>query len=117
MTSKEVQGHLIMENSLHIFGTQIEDQDQAQDEDEVQRLLEIFQQKENDLNKQKENDLKKDVRLLVKLSPSLGSINQDILSECQEWFFRERSLLPMCRGLPPFVDKLSVVLGRLTQKW
>ena len=35
MTSKEVQGHLIVENSLHIFGTQIEDQDQAQDKDEV----------------------------------------------------------------------------------
>ena len=58
--------------------------------------------------------LKKDSWLLIKLSSSLGSINQVISSECQEWFFRERSLLPMCRGLPPFVDKLSVVLGRLT---
>ena len=35
MTSKEVQGNLIVGNSLHIFGTQIEDQDQSQDEDEA----------------------------------------------------------------------------------
>ena len=32
---KRVQGHLIVECMLHIFGTQIKDQDQAQDEDEV----------------------------------------------------------------------------------
>ena len=28
--------------------------------------------------------LKQDSRLLIKLSPSIGSINQDISSECQE---------------------------------
>jgi hypothetical protein len=39
-------------------------------------------------------DLKKDSRLIIKISPSLGSINQDISSGYQEWFFRERSLLP-----------------------
>ena len=38
--------------------------------------------------------LKKDSWLLIKLSPSLGSINQVISSECQEWFFGEMSLLP-----------------------
>ena len=32
---QRVQGHLIMECIWHTFGTQIEDQDQAQDEDEV----------------------------------------------------------------------------------
>ena len=30
--------------------------------------------------------LKKNSWLLIKLSPSLGSINQVISSECQEWF-------------------------------
>jgi hypothetical protein len=32
---QSVQGYLILECTLHIFGTQIEDKDQAQDEDEV----------------------------------------------------------------------------------
>ena len=32
---QRVQGHLIVECTLHIFGTQVEDQDQTQDEDEV----------------------------------------------------------------------------------
>ena len=32
---QRVQGHLIVECIWHTFGTQIEDQDQAQDEDEV----------------------------------------------------------------------------------
>ena len=36
------------------------------------------------LNKKKEKDLKKESMLLTKLSPSLGSINQVILSEYQE---------------------------------
>ena len=37
----------------------------------------------------KQVEKKKDSRLLIKLSPSLGSINQVISSECQEWFFGE----------------------------
>jgi hypothetical protein len=32
---QRVQGHLIVECIWHIFGTQIGDQDQTQDEDEV----------------------------------------------------------------------------------
>ena len=32
---QRVQGHLIVECTWHIFGTKIEDQDQAQYEDEV----------------------------------------------------------------------------------
>ena len=32
---QRVQGHLIVECTLHTFGTQDEDQDQTQDEDEV----------------------------------------------------------------------------------
>ena len=32
---QRVQGHLIVECTWHIFGTQIEDQDQAQDKDKV----------------------------------------------------------------------------------
>jgi len=32
---ERVHGHLIVECTLHIFGTQDEDQDQAQDKDEV----------------------------------------------------------------------------------
>ena len=32
---QRVQGHLIMECTYHIFGTQIEDQDQDQDKNEV----------------------------------------------------------------------------------
>ena len=54
-----------------------------------------------ELKQEERKDLKKESRLLIKLSLSLGSINQVILSECQEWFFGERSLLPKCRGLPP----------------
>ena len=55
--------------------------------------------------------------LLIKLSPSLGSINQAISSEYQEWFFRERSLLPSVGACCLWVGKPSVVLGRLTWKW
>ena len=62
-------------------------------------------------------DLKKESRLLIKLSPSLGSINQVISSECQEWFFGERSLLPSVGACRLWVGKPSVVLGRLTWKW
>jgi hypothetical protein len=32
---QRVQGHLIVECTWHVFGTRIENQDQAQDEDEV----------------------------------------------------------------------------------
>ena len=60
--------------------------------------MEIIWKKEKDLNKKKENDLKKDSRLLVKLSPSLRSINQVILSGCQEWFFGEMPFLPGVGG-------------------
>ena len=35
---------------------------------------------------ERKKDLKKESRLLIKLSPSLGSINQVISSDCQEWF-------------------------------
>jgi hypothetical protein len=62
-------------------------------------------------------DLKKESRLLIKLSPSLGSINQVITSECQEWFFGERSLLPSVGDCRLCVGKPSVVLGRLIWKW
>ena len=51
------------------------------------------------------------------LSPSLGSINQAISSEYQEWFFRERSLLPSVGACRLYVGKPSVVLRRLTWKW
>ena len=58
--------------------------------------------------------LKKVSRLLIKLSPSLGSINKFISSECQEWFFGERSLLSSVGACHLCVGKPSVVLGRLT---
>ena len=45
-----------------------------------------------DLNKRKEKDLKNESRLLTKLSPSLGSINQVISSEYQEWFLERDHL-------------------------
>ena len=32
---QRIQGHLIVEYTWHTFSTQMEDQDQAQDEDEV----------------------------------------------------------------------------------
>ena len=52
------------------------------------------------LKQVEKKDLKKESRLLIKLSLSLGSINQVILSECQEWFFGERSLLPSVGACP-----------------
>ena len=66
---------------------------------------------------ERKKDLKKESRLLIKLSPSLGSINQAISSECQEWFFGERSLLPSVGACRLCVGKPSVVLERLTWKW
>ena len=65
----------------------------------------------------KEMDLKKESRLLIKLSPSLGSINQAISSEYQEWFFRKRSLLPSVGAYRLCIGKPSMILGRLTWKW
>ena len=65
----------------------------------------------------KEKDLKKKSRLLIKLSPSLGSINQAISSEYQEWFFGKRSLLPSVGACRLYVGKPSMVLRRLTWKW
>ena len=62
-------------------------------------------------------DLKKESMLLIKLSPSLGSINQAISSEYQEWFFGKSSLLPSVGACRLCVGKPSVVLGRLTWKW
>ena len=53
----------------------------------------------------------------IKLSLSLGSINKFISSECQEWFFGERSLLPSVGAYRLCVGKPSVVLERLTWKW
>ena len=47
-----------------------------------------------ELKQVEKKNLKKDSWLLIKLSPSPGSINHDISSECQEWFFGEMSLLP-----------------------
>ena len=38
------------------------------------------------LKKLEKKDLNKDSRLFIKLSPSLGSINQVISSKCQGWF-------------------------------
>ena len=55
--------------------------------------------------------------LHIKLSPSLGSINQVISSEHQEWCFGERSLLPSVGSCHLCVGRPSVVLGRLTWKW
>ena len=66
-----------------------------------------------DLNKKKENDLKKDSRLLIKWSPSLGSINQVISIGCQQWLFGERSLLPSVGACRLYVGKPSVILRRL----
>ena len=62
-------------------------------------------------------ELKEGLKVTHQVKSSYGSINQVVSSEYQEWFFGEISLLPMCRGLPPFVGKPSVVLGRLTWKW
>ena len=59
------------------------------------------------------NDLNKNSRLLSKLSASLGSINQVISSEYQEWFFGEMSLFPIVGAYCLCVGKPSVVLGRL----
>ena len=92
MTSKEYKVIWLWSVLYTHFVLKLEDQDQTQDEVEVSRLL-------------------------IKLSPSLGSINQVISSECQEWFIGERSLLPSAGAYRLCVGKLSVVLERLIWKW
>ena len=61
--------------------------------------------------------LKEEIRLLIKLSPSLESINQVISSEYQEWFFGKMSVLPSVGACRLCIGKPSVVLRRLTWKW
>ena len=65
----------------------------------------------------KQVETKGQSRLLIMLSPSLGSINQAISSEYQEWFFGERSLLPSVGACHLCVGKSSMVLGMLTWNW
>ena len=66
----------------------LKDQDLTQGEVEVQVLMTIGNHlvERKGLKQLERKGLKKDARLFIKLSPSLGSINQVISSECQEWF-------------------------------
>ena len=61
--------------------------------------------------------LKKDSRLLIKLSPSLRSINQVISSEYQEWFLEKCHFSLSVGACRLCVGEPSMVLGRLTWKW
>ena len=78
MTRYEYKAILIVECILHIFGTQI---GRSRSNSRWSWRLsssdywKSFGRKKKNLNKKKENDLKKESRLLIKLSPSLGSIN------------------------------------------
>ena len=108
-----------MECTLHIFGTQIEDQDQAQDEDEVWVLVTIGNHlvETNGLKQVERKGLKEGIEVTHQVK-SITWINQ---SSYFKWVSRmvleERSLLPSVGACRLWVGKPSVVLGRLTWKW
>ena len=114
-----VQGHLIVECTWCIFGTQIEDQDQAQDEDKVWVLVTIGNHlvERNGLKQIERKELKEGIEVTHQVK-SITWINQ---SSYFKWVSRmvlgERSLLPSVGTCRLCVGKPSVVLGRLIWKW
>ena len=84
MTSKEYKAIWLWSVLGTLLVLKLKIKDQAQDEDEV-LVLEIIGDhvvERKWLKQVEKKDLKKDSMLSIKLSPSLGSINQDISSEC-----------------------------------
>ena len=88
ITSKEYKAIWLWSVLCTHLVLKLEDKDQTQDEDEIWVLVTIGNHlvERKELKQLERKGLKKDLRLFIKLSLSLGSINQVISSECQEWF-------------------------------